>query len=28
VKVWGGVTLSWSKSYGAAAEEEGGGTSE
>jgi Bacterial protein of unknown function (Gcw_chp) len=28
VKVWGGVTLSWSKSYGAAAEEEGGETSE
>ncbi|HET7470140.1 MAG TPA: TorF family putative porin [Gemmatimonadales bacterium] len=28
VKVWGGVTLSWSKSYGAAAETEGGETSE
>jgi hypothetical protein len=28
MKVWGGVTLSWSKSYGAAAEEEGGETSE
>jgi hypothetical protein len=28
IKVWGGVTLSWSKSYGAAAEEEGGETSE
>jgi hypothetical protein len=28
VKLWGGVTISWSKSYGAAAEEEGGETSE
>jgi len=28
MKVWGGVTLSWSKSYGAAAEEAGGETSE
>lgn len=28
VKAWGGVTISWSKSYGAAAEEESGETSE